>query len=450
MKYQLPTREIELNTDYDIIVLGGGPAGCAAAISAAREGKKTLLIESSGMLGGMATKGLVSAWTPYTDGERIIYGGISKEVFLENKNQMECVPKDRYDWVSIDYEHLKTVYDRRVRESGADILFHTMFCAVEMSDSRNVDKIIVANKSGLTAYKAKVYIDCTGDADLYAFAGGEYDFGDDETHEVQPATLCFIISGVNEQEYNKYPWLYGGNEDSVIHKIIADPEFDIPDSHLCCGFVGPNTIGFNAGHIWNVDNTDPKSVTKAILRGRQLAREYFIALKKYMPKAFENAYLVETAPTIGVRESRRIIGDYTFTVEDYFARRSFADEIARNNYFIDIHKSAKENEEMEGHSDNRYEHYKKGESHGVPYRILCPKAFDNMLVAGRTVSSDRITQGSLRIMPCCLCEGEAAGMAAAFACESDNINIHNVDTQRLRRRLIEFGAYLPKLDSDTF
>ena len=110
-----------------------------------------------------------------------------------------------YDWVRIDYEHLKTVYDRKVGDSGADILFHSMLCAVEMLDERNVDKIIVANKSGICAYKAKVYVDCTGDADLYAFAGGEYDFGDDETHEVQPATLCFIISGVNEQEYNKYP-----------------------------------------------------------------------------------------------------------------------------------------------------------------------------------------------------------------------------------------------------
>ena len=262
--------------------------------------------------------------------------------------------------------------------------------------------------------------------------------------------MCFMIANVDEKAYSKEPDLYGGNADSIIHKIINDPEFDIPDMHLCCGFVGPHTMGFNAGHIWNVDSTDPQSVTKAVIEGRKLARQYLTALKKYMPIPFKDAYLVETAPTIGVRESRRIIGDYTFTVDDYLDRRTFADEIARNNYFIDIHKSVDEMNKFKGNAEERFEHYKIGESHGVPYRILCPKQFDNMLVAGRTVSSDRITQGSLRIMPCCLCQGEAAGLAAAFACEHANINIHNVDTQLLRKTLIEHGAYLPKLDSDKF
>lgn len=448
--YRLKPIDTTLNDSYDVIVLGGGPAGCAAAVSAAGQGKKTLLVESSGMLGGMATKGLVNAWTPFSDGERIIYGGFAKEVFMENKSQMYNNNPDEYDWVRIDYEHLKTVYDRKVSESGADILFHSMLCGVEMLDERNVDKVIIANKSGLCAYKAKVYIDCTGDADLYAFAGGEYHFGDDETHEVQPATLCFVIANVDENAYSEEGNLYGGNPDSAIHKILLDCEFSIPDTHLCCGFIGPHTMGFNAGHIWNVDNTNPQSVTNAIIEGRKLARQYLNALKKYMPLSFKDAFLVETAPTIGVRESRRIIGDYTFTLEDYLNRQSFADEIARNNYFIDIHKSLDELDKFSGNGENRFEHYKNGESHGVPYRILCPGQFDNMLVAGRCVSTDRITQGSLRVMPCCLCQGQAAGLAAAFECEKDEINIHKADTQRLRRTLVEHGAYLPKLETDTF
>lgn len=448
MKCQMKAREIELNEDYDVIVLGGGPAGCAAAAASAREGAKTLLIESSGMLGGMATKGLVSAWTPYTDGIRIIYGGISKKVFLETKNQMDVVPKDKFDWVPIDYEYLKTVYDRLLKDTGADVLFCTTFCAVEMQDERNVDKIIVSNKSGLSAYKAKVYIDCTGDADLYAFAGGEYYFGDDETHDVQPSTHCFVITNVDEEAFKKYTEqckghpIHGGNPNAIIHRIVSEKKFGVPDTHCCASFVGPKTMGFNAGHIWNVDYTDPQSVTDAIFEGRKLARNIYEAMKYYLPNAFKDSYLVETAPIVGARESRRIKGDYTFTLEDFLDRRSFDDEIARNNYFIDIHQSAEEN--LDIHSDQRYEHYKDGESHGVPYRILCPKQFDNILVAGRTVSSDRITQGSLRIMPCCLCEGEAAGIAAKMAADMDSVNIHNVNVKTLRRRLIEEGAYLPE------
>lgn len=455
MKVSL-NREIELNDKYDVIVIGGGPAGVAAAVASAREGASTMLIEASSMLGGMATKGLVPAWTPYTDGVRIIYGGISKRVFLETKSFMsDVVPKDNYDWVQIDFERLKHIYDDIVREAGVHVLFDSFCCGVEMSDERNVERIIISNKSGLTAYKAKVYVDCTGDADVYAFAGGRYAFGDDDTHETQPGSYCFVLANVNQQEFEKLKSkigspLHGGNPNAITHKIVADGKFGIPDTHCCGSFIAKNVHGFNAGHVWELDYTDPESVSEKIFEGRDLANRYLDALKEYLPEIYGDAYLVMTAPTLGCRESRRIEGDYTFTVEDYLDRRSFADEIARNNYYIDIHKSRAEEGSMKEHADNRYEHYKDGESHGVPYRILCPKQFDNMLVAGRTVSSDRITQGSLRIMPCCLCEGEAAGMAAAFAAEKSKINIHTVDTQRLRRRLIEEGGYLPKLDTDTF
>lgn len=157
--------------------------------------------------------------------------------------------------------------------------------------------------------------------------------------------------------------------------------------------------------------------------------------------------MMQTGPSIGLRESRRIIGDYTFTMDDYINRQTFPDEIMRGVYPIDVH------EEVLGMVRNTlldYEHYGKGESYGLPYRCLCPRDLDNVLVAGRTISSDRISNGSLRIMPCCLNAGEAAGMAARFACQMEQVNIHNVDTQHLRKRLIEEGGYLPKLPTDTF
>lgn len=433
-------RELETNKSFDVIVAGGGPSGVAAAVSAAREGLKVLLIEAGGMLGGMATLGLVPSWTPYSDGIRIIYGGLSQYVFEQTKAKMPHIPKDKVDWVEIDFEALKEVYENLVKKYNVEVLFHSLVCDTVMEDERNVEAVIVANKSGLSAYSAPIYIDCTGDADIYAYSGGEFEIGD--KGDVQPSTMCFILTNVDEELYESGPSLYGGNNDSAIHKIRADKDFNIPDTHLCISHIGPKTYGFNAGHIWGVHSTDPKSVSKAIFEGRELAREFLRGLKKYHP-AFKNAYLVATAPTIGVRESRRIVGDYTFTTEDYFARRSFDDEICRNNYFIDIHKSAEENEKWQEHSDNRFEHYKQGESHGVPYRCLCPKAFDNILVAGRTVSTDRITQGSLRIMPCCLCEGEAAGIAAAQAVKSGDFNIHKVDIKGVQRILKQNGAYLP-------
>lgn len=444
MEIKLNGKSLKINEGYDVIVAGGGPSGIAAAVAAAREGSKTLLIEQSGQLGGMAITGLVPAWTPYTDGIRIIYGGLSKRVFLETKAQMPFIPEDRLDWVAIDFEALKKVYENLVSESGVEVLFHTTVCDTVMKDKRNVDALIVANKSGISAYKAPVYIDCTGDADIYAFSGGEFEIGD--KGDVQPSTMCFILTNVDEEVYEAGPSLYGGNADSMIHKIIADGKYNIPDTHLCISKIGPKTYGFNAGHVWDVHSTEPHEISSAIFKGRDLARRYAAALKEYHP-AFKDSYLVQTAPTIGIRESRRIVGDYTFTTDDYFARRSFPDEICRNNYFIDIHKSAKENDEWHEHSDSRFEHYKRGESHGVPYRCLCPKVLDNVLVAGRTISSDRITQGSMRIMPCCLCEGEAAGIAAALATKMDNVNIHNVDVKVLREILKANDAYLPDLEA---
>ena len=157
--------------------------------------------------------------------------------------------------------------------------------------------------------------------------------------------------------------------------------------------------------------------------------------------------MAQTAPCVGLRERRRIIGDYTFVLEDYLNRQSFPDEISRGRYAIDVHE---ERPDIIRDTTQIFERYQTGESYGVPYRILCPRDLDNVLVAGRTVSCDRLSNGSLRVMPCCMNMGEAAGIAAKLAGDMDQVNIHKVDTQILRKRLMEEGAYLPKLPTDTF
>lgn len=442
---------IPLLDTYDVLVAGGGPAGCAAAASAAREGAKTLLIEASGMLGGMGTGGLVPSWCPFWDKEKIIYRGMAEKILNETKKySSHIMPKD-LEWVPIDSEVLKRVYDRFLTEYGVDVLFNTQLSGVNTDSNSNVTSVIVSNKKGLTAYSAKTFVDCTGDADLAAFAGAEFEIGT-ENGDLMPATMCFVISNIDEYAYRfdtqsglNYGTLLPANKNSAIHKIAADDKYPlVTDTHLCQQIIGPKTVGFNAGHLFNVDSTDPVSISKAMLEGRELVHQLHEGLKEYFPTAFANSILVSSAPMMGIREGRRIIGDYRMTVDDYINKRTFEDEISRNSYYIDLHLTQEEIKETTKKGINRDEinqRYKPGESHGIPYRSLVPKDLVNVIVAGRSISCDRKIQGSVRTMPNCLCTGEAAGMAAAMAAKSDR-NLHKVNTKELRKKLKENGAYL--------
>lgn len=442
MSYVMKERNIPLKSDWDVIVLGGGPSGCTAAAAAAREGAKTLLIESSGCLGGMGTAGLVPTFCPFSDKEKIIYKGLAQKVLNEVKSQSIHIKSEQNDWVPIDPEKLKIIYDDMVTDAGANILFNTSLCAVDVDKKGEVSTIIVSNKSGLTAYQAKVYIDCTGDADLVAWAGGKYIKGDSETGELQPATHCFILGNVDDYSYTFDEKIKPLKREAIINKILdSDKYVLLKDKHLCNALIAPGTVGFNAGHIWEIDNTNPESVSKALIKGRKMAEEIKCGLTEYYPEAFANSFVAQTAPAIGIRETRRIVGDYVLTLEDYINRKSFDDEICRNSYFIDVHPSLKDL--VEKSEDSYRIDYKTGESHGIPYRCLTPKELKNVLVAGRSISCDRIVQGSVRVMPVCLAMGEAAGIAGAQALNISDYDVHKVDVKRLRDRLKEEGAYLP-------
>ena len=441
-RYRLSTRAIRLNDSWDVIVAGGGPAGCAAAAAAARQGARTLLLERGGALGGMGTLGLVPAWCPFTDGKEIIYRGLAERIFTASKAGLPHVSPNQLDWVPIDPEQLKRIYDRLVADAGVHVLFDSAVAAVDLASPREVQALLVANKAGLSACRARVYVDCTGDADICAWAGAGYDKGSAQG-DLQPATHCFVLGNVDS-----YAYASGGRPTAkhlgrVISQSGKYPR--IKDPHLCNNLVGPGTVGFNAGHLWDVDNTDPESTSRALPEGRRLAEELRQALAEHAPRTFGNAFLVATGAALGIRETRRVKGDYTLTIRDYLQRQSFADEICRNAYPVDIHCSKKETRSFaKGKSEamGRYEWYKPGESHGIPYRCLVPKALKNVLVAGRSISTDRDVQGSIRVMPVCLCTGEAAGVAAAMAATRAG-DVRRVDTDALRRTLIHHGAYLP-------
>ncbi len=440
-------REIPLDDSWDVIIVGGGPSGCTAAAAAAREGRRTLLLESTGSLGGMGTSGLVPAWCPFSDQQKVIYRGLAEKVFNASKANRPQIKPTAVDWVSIDPERLKRIYDDLVTEFGAEVRFHTMLAGVETGPGGVVESVIVNNKGGLQAFKAKVYVDCTGDADLAAWAGASFEKGEVGTGELQPATPCFELSNVDEFHFNAgKPW-NSRSASCPMKKIQDSGRYPlIRDGHFCVSHVGPGTVGFNAGHLWNVDNTNPASLSKALMDGRKLAAQFRDALAEQVPQVFGNSFLVSTGALLGIRETRRIMGDYVLSIDDYLSRRSFDDEIARSCYCVDIHPSIKELEKEKAGKidlDKRYEHYAPGESHGIPYRCLTPKGLKNVLVAGRSISCDRPLQGAVRVMPSCLVTGEAAGTAAAQAVQQNDHDVHALNVGQLRERLKANGAYLP-------
>mgnify|MGYP002227494320 FL=1 len=197
------------------------PPAARLAAASASTGAKTLLIEASGVLGGMGTSGMVPAWCPFSDKEKIIYRGIAQKVFEATKAAMPHIDKDALDWVPIDAEALKRIYDDLVTEAGADVLFHTMISAVDFSDGQ-LNYVVVSNKSGLTAYKAPMFVDCTGDGDLVAWSGLPFEFGSEDTHEVQPATHCFQITNVDEYAYATGPRMHSSIPDCPVYDIVRD------------------------------------------------------------------------------------------------------------------------------------------------------------------------------------------------------------------------------------
>lgn len=443
------SQKIPLKQNYNVIVVGGGPSGCAAAIAAARQGASTLLIESTGALGGSGTTALVPTWCPFSDREKIIYGGLAEEIFTISRAGMRHIPANQLDWVPIDAEKLKRLYDRLVTDAGVTVLFRSQLCAVETDGSRRVTAIVVANKSGLTAYAAPVFIDCTGDGDLAAWAGAEFQQGDEDGH-VQPATHCFVLGNVDEYAYQHGPSLHPHNPQSPIYQILESGKYPlIPDYHICDTLIAPRTVGFNAGHLWNVDGTDAQSLSEALIRGRKIAEEFRRALADYLPAAYGNAFVASTGAVMGIRESRRIVGDYVLTLDDYFNRQSFSDEICRNSYFIDLHLTKDEaNTGQKIDVEQRFTRYQPGESHGIPYRCLTPCGLPNVLVAGRSISCDHTVHGSIRVMPVCLAMGEAAGVAAAQALKNQPVDIHTINVENLRQILRKNGGYLPHVEGE--
>jgi hypothetical protein len=427
-------REVPIRHEVDVFVAGGGPAGVAAALAAARQGASVFVAEGQAAFGGMGTIGLVPAFMRFTDGINFLADGVGREIYERMKSYAHT-PVDRPGGsVSINAEALKRVYDDLMEASGAGFSFHTHVIGVEAADG-HVSEAVCAAKSEIFAVKAKVFVDGTGDGDVAVWAGAPFEKGDEEGN-MMPGTLCSLWCGVDWDRATP-------RQSEGLERAFADGVFTIQDRHLPGMWqVGKGVGGGNVGHTFGVDGTDERSLTEALLWGRKSMDEYKTYYENYL-EGFEDIYLAATGSLLGLRETRRILGDYVLNLEDFKTRAVFEDEIGRYSYPVDIHPTTPSSEDFSKFQEEfQTLRYQDGDSYGIPYRILTPRGLENVLVAGRCVSSDRFLQGSIRVMPGCYITGQAAGVAAAMAAETGS-SVRNVNVPDLQAHLKALGAYLP-------
>ena len=429
-------RSIPVRHEVDVFVAGGGPAGTAAAVAARSQNASVYLAEAHTCLGGMGTAANVPVFMPVSDGVNFLPGGFGRRLLDRLKDEKPLRGPAN------DIEALKRVYDALLTEAGATFTFYTRLAAVEAQGGR-VSHVLCAAPSGLSAVRAKIYVDATGNGDLAAWAGAPFEKGDAQG-QLMPGTLCSVWTGIDWKTWHANRPKGPQPDGHMLEKAFQDGVFTVRDEHLTGMYqLGDNLGAGNIGHTFDVDGTDEASLTKAMVWGRKSLKEYERYYREYL-KGYEQAKLLSTGSMLGVRETRRITGDYVLNLEDYKQRAVFPDEIGRYAYSVDIHPLRPGKDTYEAHRKEFDEvlRYKKGESYGIPYRILTPKGLDNVLVAGRCVSTDQKVHGSLRVMPGCFITGQAAGIAAAMAAQQ-NISTHKVDVKDLQQRLKAFGGFLP-------
>ena len=415
--------------NYDLIVVGGGLSGVCAAVSGAREGLNVLLIEKSGALGGAINNNLVYPfmryweWTDDWEVERYLSAGLFKEIF-DMQSKYETPDND----MNFKPESIKKALDDIVVSSGVNVLFHTQAFDVT-TDGQTVTGVKVLTLSGVKEFTAKFFVDATGNGDLIALAGCQFQLGREKDGLCQPMTTCFRLSGVDLDRLKKdYPTLQATYKQFKADGKIQNPRENI----LTMTGIGKGILHLNTTRVVKLNPTDPFDVSKAEITAREQVFEMFKFLQENST-AFKEATVISVASEIGVRESRKLKGKHILTQEEIKNCVAFDDAIALGNYEIDIHSPT-------GSGTELY-YFKRGEFYQIPYRSLLPNEYVNLLVAGRCLSATHEAHSAVRIMPICACMGQAVGSAVALAIKSGT-NAHDVDIKTLRANLIKNGATL--------
>lgn len=457
MKYQSEIPEIE---EYDLIVCGGGPSGCAAALAAARAGLTTLLVEGMGQLGGSAVTALVSQWLGgRTEEGAWVVGGIFKSLSEEATEKGYALlpalagkpyqPFGWYNWfvhgVPLDPYAIDRFLDEKMAAAGVDVLLHTQVVDVVVSE-RQISHVVIYNRSGLQAIRVKAVIDATGNAEVAFKSGCANVKGRPEDGKMTPASLIFHVYNVDQEALTRF---IEQERDPKLRRLIrqlrASGTWDFPyDLFICTRLPTPGEFYINTTRLTGVDGTDGQSISDGMKRGRQEVAQLMAIFQKYIP-GFEHARIKAIAPQLGIRETRRIVGAYTLTVDDLTAGREFEDCIGFSMYGWDLPHPDKPS--VQPLADDRISGYtykvKKALSTPIPYRIMVPQPVKNLINPGRAVSAAGQALGPIRVMAPCMAMGEAAGIAAGQVVNED-IAFSEVNVGRLRQSLREVGAIVDR------
>lgn len=423
---------------YDVVVVGSGSAGSAAAIGAARLGARTMLVDRLAFMGGTSTAVLDTFYAFYTPGDRPrrVVGGLGWEVAQRlTADGLAFERPNTYGagtGVTYDMEALKVLWEQLAEDAGVELLLHTWATGVRLDGDRRLRAIRLWNKGGERWVEAAAFVDASGDADVCAMAGVPHDAPSDG-RTIQSLSTLFTVANVDIERAKSVP-------KQELWALMADAagsgQYRLPRVEGSWHRTPHEGVALiHMTRIPNVDATDPEQLTRAEVDGRRQVREYHRFLRDRVP-GFERSVVVATSPAIGVRESRRVHGDYRLTRDDVLAARRFDDEVALCGAPIEEHGAG---------AATRWQYVAQGGVYGIPYRSLLPSGVEALLVAGRCFSATHDAHASARSMATCMAMGQAAGTAAAQSAAGGGTP-RDVDPATLRERLLAGGALLDPLD----